>query len=243
MDRGTIESGHFAIWRNPILKRNWNCALEPSRYFSIYVCSLASSHDAWRVAVQTKSIWIHCFVQTDDRNFHCWDHRRAVCELAGVTSDAEWQYTTEKINENFSNYSTYHYRSKLMTKVSVIVPCETLLICYCTKTIHFCFQLYPSSPNGLVVPEAILRAEFKTALTAIYTDPDDSTAFFYLQWLLCPVPSEAVRLVSFCLENGCFAAVFNKPLVPSDFHVWFISFGHTLTQVIGGGGGVDPSSN
>jgi geranylgeranyl transferase type-2 subunit alpha len=44
------------------------------------------------------------FLKLDERNFHCWDYRRAICKLAKVLPEEELAFTTDKIMDNFSNY-------------------------------------------------------------------------------------------------------------------------------------------
>eukprot|EP00754_Rhynchopus_humris_P023241 Rhum_TRINITY_DN14827_c15_g1::Rhum_TRINITY_DN14827_c15_g1_i1::g.122135::m.122135/K14050/RABGGTA; geranylgeranyl transferase type-2 subunit alpha len=57
-------------------------------------------------------------LRLDDRNFHCWGHRMWVVErlrAAGLHSDAdELAFTQERVEANFSNYSAYHARSKVL---------------------------------------------------------------------------------------------------------------------------------
>lgn len=90
---------------------------------------------------------------SDQRNFHCWNYRRFVAAATASppleeSHTTEFEFSFEKINENFSNYSAFHHRSVYIQK------------------------LY--SPNV----KDILDSEFSIVESAIFTEPDDQSAWW-----------------------------------------------------------------
>ncbi len=62
----------------------------------------------------------NCFfsIEPSHTSVHCWGYRMFVVSRLRVDPSSELEYTTQKINQNFSNYSAWHYRSAYLTSVA-----------------------------------------------------------------------------------------------------------------------------
>ena len=100
----------------------------------------------------------------DHRNFHAWDYRRWLMsrlyhgELSPAVVEMELKFTLEKISQNFSNYSAWHYRSKLITLVE--------------------------NQSTDTLSHTKLQRDVDIVHSAIFTEPNDSSAWLYYEWLL-----------------------------------------------------------
>ncbi|KAK9883047.1 hypothetical protein WA026_001255 [Henosepilachna vigintioctopunctata] len=89
------------------------------------------------------------YLTVDDRNFLCWDYRRLILNKTGLCLEKELEFSTDRLNINFSNYSSWHYRSTLR-----VLNADTL------------------------------ENELNLVQNAVFTDPYDTSAWFYFRWIL-----------------------------------------------------------
>jgi geranylgeranyl transferase type-2 subunit alpha len=83
----------------------------------------------------------------------------------------EWLFTTHKIEQNFSNYSAYHYRSKLLPLwISVFLSSSS--------------NSENNNNNSVSTIQQFLLSEFQVVRNAIYTEPDDQSSWWYHRYLL-----------------------------------------------------------
>jgi hypothetical protein len=132
------------------------------------------------------------FLTADQRNFHCWNYRRylinnfssgddtAAPTTSGKASvgsiEAEYQYTSLKLSENFSNYSAYHHRS-------VYLPSH-LLAPSTDAPAPSSDSSSSSVPRSLTELLGIFEIEFQLIENAIFTEPDDQSAWWYYIFLI-----------------------------------------------------------
>ncbi|KAF7359357.1 Rab-protein geranylgeranyltransferase [Mycena sanguinolenta] len=76
--------------------------------------------NGWRKINWDKEMYVvDKMLEADSRNFHAWSYRRYVLARMPVARPeaAELAYTTRKIESNFSNFSAWHQRTKILTSL------------------------------------------------------------------------------------------------------------------------------
>jgi len=81
--------------------------------------------------------------------------------------EKEWAFTEDKIRDNFSNFSAFHYRSKLLP---VLVERRSSP------------EQHSSSLSEMTT--TMVASELELVLNAVFTEPDDQTAWWYQRFLL-----------------------------------------------------------
>lgn len=147
-----------------------------------------AGHKLWRGELEL----VNKMLYADSRNFHAWSYRRFVtAQLERLPSstdqnpsqsltESEFQYTSQMIKSNLSNFSAWHHRSKLIPRLLNERNADA------------------EARRGLLDSELALICE------AINTDPFDQSIWFYHQYLMstlspnCP-PQDRIVLD---LDNG-----------------------------------------
>uniref|UniRef100_A0A6I8QEN1 Geranylgeranyl transferase type-2 subunit alpha n=1 Tax=Xenopus tropicalis TaxID=8364 RepID=A0A6I8QEN1_XENTR len=163
-------------------------------------------HRCWIMKIIPKPDWAReltlCnrFLEIDERNFHCWDYRRIVTQSSSVPLPEELEFTTSLIGKNFSNYSSWHYRSKLLP------------------------QIHPDPLRiGRVTEEALLN-ELELVQNAFFTDPNDQSAWFYHRWLLGRADHPvSIRCVMVSLDEPCVSVTFSHPVEVQEDLILFLN--------------------
>ena len=110
----------------------------------------------------------------------CRGYRLAITGRAGTPASAELDFTTEKVNANFSNYSAWHYRARFF---SLVYPPGGARVGTNAGT--------GAEREGL---HEKLKEESEMLHGAVYTDPADQSPWIYLRWLVRQfVPERLVR--------------------------------------------------
>ena len=92
------------------------------------------------------------FLVRDERNFHCWAYRRHVLSSLSAPSD-EIAFSSQLIENNFSNYSAWHHRANLLTR-----------------------ELDSDDADAKL---DIVAAELSTVSEAIFCEPADQAAWIF----------------------------------------------------------------
>lgn len=131
-------------------------------------------------------------LELDQRNFHGWQYRRFVVEnmereatkkaedpkqeqlaLLKINLD-EFNYTTSKVQRDFSNFSAWHNRAKLIPKVYDLVQSFNGDVP----------EEYQQQCELFQQPHSVLTHDLDMIKTGIYMSPEDTSVWSYLYWLL-----------------------------------------------------------
>eukprot|EP01062_Namystynia_karyoxenos_P061724 TRINITY_DN5419_c2_g1_i1.p1 TRINITY_DN5419_c2_g1~~TRINITY_DN5419_c2_g1_i1.p1 ORF type:complete len:369 (+),score=141.87 TRINITY_DN5419_c2_g1_i1:103-1107(+) len=107
-----------------------------------------------------------------DRNFHCWDYRRWICQQLGWTGAEELVYTRQRVDRNFSNYSAWHQRALLLRQL----------------------------PEGKERDARVL-SELDLVRNAYYTEPQDQSGWIYGLWLVQQASGAAAESAAAALRE------------------------------------------
>ncbi|KAF3790154.1 Geranylgeranyl transferase type-2 subunit alpha [Nymphaea thermarum] len=151
-----------ALWQNPKSYGAWH-------------------HRKWVISKGFSSLdhefkLLNELLKKDTRNFHGWNYRRFLAALKNATYEEELEYMTDKINKSISNYSAWHNRRHIFS-----LP---LFNHYDLKWNVIKSNLLKQEAEGHLSKEQTLAGEFELVDGAIFTDPDDQSAWFYHLWLL-----------------------------------------------------------
>lgn len=156
-----VEKEILKIWKCE-LSFTFDCLRKNEKSYSVW------QHRIWVLSKMPKSEYemeikiCNNFLVKDERNFHCWDYRSFISDLADRDIEKEFEFTTEKIRSNFSNFSAWHRRHKLLIKAST---------------------LGENCPKGCNL-KLIWNDEYNMILNALYTDPTDQSPWLYHNWLV-----------------------------------------------------------
>ncbi|KAJ1680286.1 ATP-binding cassette long-chain fatty acid transporter pxa2 [Spiromyces aspiralis] len=155
------------------------------------------NHRTWVLESMPMPDWKHelglvsKMLEIDARNckIHGWDYRRRVVEELKRTSDEpdqidrdEFEYTTTKIMQDFSNHSAWHNRSKLLPSMLGQQGSEAERLLTTRQGIAWFLS----------------ETEVEMIKTAIYTDPEDQNAWLYHDWLvdIQPTTESKIEVIS-----------------------------------------------
>ncbi|KAH9462647.1 hypothetical protein H4Q26_012188 [Puccinia striiformis f. sp. tritici PST-130] len=151
-------------------------------------------HRKWVLAQMSVSDWkaelvlLEKMFKLDGRNFHAWDYRRHVISKIKHSQPSErldadeLAFSGQQIEANFSNFSAWHYRSKLLR-----------------SQLDQYDHIQPQDDGGnngvedRVEKDKILKSELEWVRGALWIDPNDQSAWLYHRWLLSQTRDEQIQ--------------------------------------------------
>ncbi|DBA77983.1 TPA: Rab geranylgeranyltransferase, variant 2 [Trebouxia sp. C0004] len=128
------------------------------------------------------------FMQADSRNFHCWSYWRLLVKLMGLSAEDQESYILGRIEDNFSNYSAWHERTRVLQALNTERPTLSLAELLAADSPAQSSSAAGNEPTDAVesqpLPGHVLQQEYELVKNAFYTEPHDQSSWLYLRWLI-----------------------------------------------------------
>ncbi|CAI5495475.1 unnamed protein product [Closterium sp. Naga37s-1] len=197
----------YGAWHH----RRWLFALSSTEPLPSLGASLGPSLQQVRINLRSEARiareqkLLGMMLSADDRNFHAWDYWRFISHVAHISPSTDLAFTMGRINSNFSNYSAWHSRSKLLPKLH---SCQASLEVKAGRAT-------PSASETRGLPQEALEEECELVRQAFFTEPDDQSGWMYQHWLLQqilpPLPPHLLASWPSPGSTVCFSLPENSP--------------------------------
>ena len=124
------------------------------------------------------------------KSYYAWHHRKWVLSNGGIKDlEKELLLTEQFLERDERNFHCWNYRRCVLSKLNNISVTEK-----CNKEVKFTDKLiqrnfsnysaWHERSKTLMLSTETIEKELKTVDTAIFTEPDDQTAWIYHRWLI-----------------------------------------------------------
>ena len=159
------------------------------------------------------------------KSYYAWHHRKWVLSNGGITNlEKELQLTAQFLERDERNFHCWNYRRCVLSKLNNLSKDEI-----CNKEVQFTdtliqrnfsnYSAWHERSKTLKLTMEEIKNELKTVDTAIFTEPDDQTAWIYHRWLI----TQAIDL--FVVDDSS-----NEQLLDFTFYENFLNRLNSLTS-------------
>lgn len=137
-----------------------------------------------QITIRNVSVQLPITVSTDEPHRYTGTTATTTYNTIGSILQLEWEFTTTKIYENFSNFSAFHYRSKLLPLMIQVRQYNAATAnSDSTNIASIPIERDASDVYENDITFQMIKDEFDLITNAIYTEPDDQTAWWYQVFL------------------------------------------------------------
>ncbi|EFP83676.1 uncharacterized protein PGTG_09389 [Puccinia graminis f. sp. tritici CRL 75-36-700-3] len=152
-------------------------------------------HQKWVLGQMNEADWqaeialLEKLFKLNGRNSHAWDYRRYVISIIKQSQPLETLdadvlvFSRQQIEANFSNFSAWHYRSKLLQ----------------SRLNQYNHTDDNDDSQDRKEKEEILATELEWVCEAPWIDPNDQSAWLFHRWLLSQTRDKQIQAAEYAL--------------------------------------------